>query len=132
MRHERSFLLPPLERSQRGPGGPVANHVQNVESMSTAIRKFIPHIPTPSRDHRQYEATRLLEQHMIDPRIEHADLVWRMGNVELDGTSAARLEIDEEQAVSSNKQVAGVRLAVKQLLGVHAAAHRLPPAAQCV
>ena len=59
-----------------------------------------------------------------------ADLVWRMGNVELDRTSAARLEIDEEQAVSSNKEVAGMRLAVKQLLGVHAA-HRLPSAAQC-
>jgi hypothetical protein len=69
---------------------------------------------------------------MIDTRIEQADLVWRMGNVELDGTSAARLEVDEEQAVSSSKEVAGMRLAVKQLVGVHTAAHRLPSATQCV
>src|SRR3954466_11744411 len=98
--------------------------------MSSAIRKLIPRIPTPSRDHRQDEATRLLEQHRIDTRIEHADLVWRMGDVELDGTSAARLEVGEEQAVSSSKEVAGMRLAVQQLVGVHAAANRLPSAMQ--
>src|SRR5690242_12051138 len=99
--------------------------------MSTSVRKLIPHIPTPSRDHRQYEATRLLEQHLIDTRIEHADLVRRVGNVELDGTSAARLEVDEEQAVSSNQEIAGMRLAVKQLVGVPAVGQHLPCAAQC-
>jgi hypothetical protein len=54
--------------------------------MSVAIRKLISHIPTPSRDHRQNEATRLLEQDLIDTGIQRADFHWRMGDVELDGT----------------------------------------------
>jgi len=100
--------------------------------MSTAIRKLISLIPTPSRDHRQNEATTLLEQQRVDTRIAPADLFWHMGNVELDGASAARLEVDEEQAVPRTKQVAGMRLAVQQLVGVHAPANCFSSAAQRV
>jgi hypothetical protein len=100
--------------------------------MSTAIRKLIPHIPTPSRDHRQNETTTLLEQHRVEARIALADLVGHMSNVELDRASAARLEVDEEQAVPRTKQVAGMRLAVQQRVGAHLAANCLPPTAQRV
>ena len=100
--------------------------------MSTAIRKLIPHIPTPSRDHRQNETTTLLEQHRVEARIAPADLVGHMSNVELDRASAARLEVDEEQAVPRTKQVAGMRLAVQQRVGAHLAAKCLPPAAERV
>ena len=41
-----------------------------------------------------------------------------MGEVELDGSAATRLEIDEEQPVLCTEDVARVRLTVKQLLGV--------------
>ena len=41
----------------------------------------------------------ILEQHWIDTRIVRADLVRHMGDVELDRPTAARLEVDEEQAV---------------------------------
>ena len=39
-----------------------------------------------------------------------------MGEVELDWSTAARFEVHEQQALVGAQQVAGVRLAVQQLL----------------
>jgi hypothetical protein len=63
------------------------------------IRKLITDVPAPGRDHRKNEPTTLLEQNLIDIGIVQTDLLRHMGNVEFDGASATRLEVDEEQAV---------------------------------
>jgi hypothetical protein len=54
---------------------------------------------------------------MIDTRIVSADFFGRMGEVELDRSTATRLEIYEQQPVLRGEHVARVRLAVQQLLG---------------
>ena len=54
-----------------------------------------------------------------------ADLFGHMGEVELDGAAAARLEVDEQRPVLRVEHVARVRLAVQQLLGGAAVARSL-------
>jgi hypothetical protein len=53
---------------------------------------------------------------LIDTRIVLADFVGRMGEVEFDRPTAARLEVNEQQAVLRGEHVARVRLAVQHLL----------------
>jgi len=45
-----------------------------------------------------------------------ADFFWRMGEVEFDGPTAARLEIYEQQPVLRGEHVTRVRLTVQELL----------------
>ena len=54
---------------------------------------------------------------MVNVRIMLADFFGHMGEVELDGPTATRLEVDEPQPVLRAEHVARVRLAVEQLLG---------------
>jgi hypothetical protein len=65
---------------------------------------------------------------MIDTRIVPADLFGRMGEVEFDRPTAARLEVYEQQPVLGGEQVAWVRLAVQELLGAAALADHSPQA----
>jgi hypothetical protein len=39
-----------------------------------------------------------------------------VGDIELDGSTAARVEVDEQQAVTGAEEVAGMRFTVQQLL----------------
>jgi hypothetical protein len=52
-------------------------------------------------------------------------VVGCVGDVELDGAAAARLEIDEHGAGAGIEQVAGVRFAVEDLFGGAAGLNRL-------
>jgi hypothetical protein len=85
------------------------------------IREFIADVPAPGRDHRKHEPSTFREQDLIDVRIARADLFWRVGDIKLDGSTAARLEVDEQQAVTGVEEVAGMRFSVQQLLGGTAA-----------
>ena len=65
---------------------------QDLGSVPTPVRKLVVHVPAPDRDHREDETSTLLEKNLVEARIALADLVRHMGNVELDGPAAARLE----------------------------------------
>jgi hypothetical protein len=58
-----------------------------------------------------------VQEALIEVRIVLADFFWRVGEVEFDRPAAARLEVYEQQPVPGGEHVAGVRLAVQQLLG---------------
>ena len=83
----------------------------------TAVRQLVAPIPAPRRDHRQHEDPALAQQVLVDIRIVIADLVGRVGEVELDGSPAARLEVDEQRPVLRGEDVPRVRFAVQQLFG---------------
>ena len=89
--------------------------------MLVPIREFIADVPAPSSNHRKHEPPTLREQNLIDVRIARADLLWQVGNIKLDGSTAARFEVDEQQAVTGVEEVAGMRFAMQQLLGSTAA-----------
>jgi hypothetical protein len=111
--------LPGGERAQSGPGWPVSEQALNLDSVPTPIRKLISHIPAPSRHHREDKPTTLLEQDLVDCRIVHADFVRHVSNVELDRATAARLEVDEEQAFWAAQEVPRMRLSVQELVHIH-------------
>jgi hypothetical protein len=67
----------------------------------------------------------LREQNLIDVRIARADLLGHVGNIKIDGSTAARFEVDERRAVTDAEEVARMRFAVQQLLGSTAAV-RMP------
>ncbi|MEZ0114612.1 hypothetical protein ABH920_008647 [Catenulispora sp. EB89] len=70
----------------------------------------------PGCDHRENELPALVEQFLVDVRVK---LAYRLGDVreiELDGSAAARLKVDEQRAVLRAEHVARMRLAVEQLL----------------
>jgi hypothetical protein len=85
------------------------------------VGEFIADGPAPGGDHRQREPPALGEQNVIDVRIARADLLWHVGNIKLDGPTAARFEVGEQQAVTGAQEVARMRFAVQQLLGSAAA-----------
>ena len=89
-------------------------------------------IPAPRCDHRQHQDPALAQQVPIDTRIVFADLVRRMGEVELDRSTATRLKIYEHQPVPRAEHVPRVRFAVQHLLGAAALADRSPQASQRV
>jgi hypothetical protein len=73
-----------------------------------------------------------LEQSLIDIRIEQADIVRHVRNVEFDWATATRLEVGEQQTVRGTEQIAGMWLAVQKLIRGHAAANCLTGVAQRV
>jgi hypothetical protein len=85
--------------------------------VSVPIRELIADVPAPGGDHRKNEPSTLCEKDVVEVRIVRADLVRHVRDVELDGPSAARLEVDEQQAGVGAQHVAGMRFAVQQLLG---------------
>ena len=93
-----------------------------------SVRKLVVRIATPRRDHREHEQPTLAEQSLIGVAIALADIFGRMGDVELDRSPAARLEIDEPNPVVRAEHVAGMRFAVEQLLASAAVGDRLSSA----
>ena len=94
--------------------------------MSGPVRELIADVPAPGGDHRKDQPSTLCEQDAVEIRIVRADLVRHVRDVELDGSTAARLEVDEERAVRGVKDVARVRFAVQQLLVGAAATDPFP------
>jgi hypothetical protein len=66
--------------------------------------------------HGEDEAPALTDQLLISTRVELADRFGYVREIELDRSSAARLEVDEPQPARGGQHVAGMRLAVQQLL----------------
>ncbi len=89
--------------------------------MLVPTREFIADVPAPGSDHRKHKPSTLREQNLIDIRIARADLLWHVGNIKLDGSTAAGFEVGEQQAVTGAEEVARMRFAVQQLLGNAAA-----------
>src|SRR5215475_7714410 len=85
--------------------------------MPAPVREFVADVPAPGSDHRKHEPPALGEQDLIDVRIARADVLGHVGNIKLDGSTAARFEVDEQQAVAGAEDVARMRFAVQQLLG---------------
>ena len=109
------------ESTECGPRRTLAEQGQDVSAVLVPIREFIADVPAPGSDHRKQEPPTLREQNLIDVRIARADLLWHVGNIKLDGSTAARFEVDEQQAVTGAEEVAWMRFAVQQLLGSTAA-----------
>jgi hypothetical protein len=74
---------------------------------------LVARIPAPRGDHGKNKDSALSEQFFISVRIEFADIFGDVGEVELDGPTATRLEIDEQQPGLRAEHVAWVRLAVQ-------------------
>jgi len=74
-------------------------------------------IPTPGCDHRQHQDPALAQQVVVKGRIVRAHLIRHVRDVELDGSAATRLQVREQQLVRRPEHIAGVRLAMEQLLG---------------
>ena len=89
------------------------------------VRELVVSVPAPRRDHREHEVPALAHERSISTRVALAHVLGRMGQVELDGATATRLEVDEHQPVLRAEDVPGMWLAVQQLLGRAAVADRV-------
>ncbi len=98
--------------------------------MLVAVGIFVAAVPAPGSDHHQNKPPTFREQNLIDIGIVRADLLRGVRNIELDGSTTARFEVDEEQAVTGVEEVARMRFAVQQLVHGAAAANPLPSALQ--
>ena len=101
------------ESTECGPRRILAEQGQDVSAVPVPIREFIVDVPAPGSDHRKHEPPTLREQNLIDVRIARADLLWHVGNIKLDGSTAARFEVDEQQAVTGAEEIARMRFAVQ-------------------
>ena len=107
-------------------------HAQSTEecaSCSLPIRELVARIPAPGGDHGKNEGSALAQQVLISVGIALAHIFGDMGEVEFDGSAAARLEVNEQRSGPGAEHVARVRLAVQELLGGAAVDDRLSAAA---
>lgn len=96
------------------------------------VRELVVSIPTPCRGDRQREDPALAKQVWVSRWTVFADVFGRMGDVELDGSAAARLQVDEQGPCGCAEDVAGMRLTMQQLLIGTALADRAAQARQGV
>src|SRR5215469_12150995 len=90
-------------------------HAQSTEesaSCSLPIRELVARIPAPRGDHGKNKGSALAQQVLISVGIALAHIFGDMGEVELDRSTATRLEIDEQQPGLRAEHIAWVRLAV--------------------
>jgi len=57
------------------------------------VRQLVVCVPAPGRVHRQHEDPAVVQQVVVDTRVVVADSFRRMGEVELDRSTAARLQV---------------------------------------
>src|SRR5580698_9355392 len=88
----------------------LAQCVEEFTTCSLPARELVARIPAPRRDHGKSKDSAVKEQFRISARVALADIFGDVGEVELDGPAAARLEIDEQQAGLRAEHVARVRL----------------------
>src|SRR4051812_8438135 len=86
--------LPGGKSAECGPRRTLAEQGQDVSAVPAPIREFIADVPAPGSDHCQHEPPTLREQDLIDVRVARADLLWHVGDIKLDGSPAARFEVD--------------------------------------
>src|SRR5690606_27983649 len=101
------------QRVECRPRGAAAQCAQERLAEASPVRELVAELPTPRRDHREDELPAFVQQPLVDVRVMLADLLGDMGEIELDGSAAARLEVDEQRAVFRGEQIARVRLAVE-------------------
>ena len=94
----------------------MAQRPQELFSESPRVRKLVAQFPTPRCDHREHELPALGEQSLVNARVVLAHRLWNMGEIELDGSAAARLEVDEQRSVLRAEHIAAMGFAVEQLL----------------
>ena len=82
-------------------------------SCSLPVRELVARIPAPRGDHGKNKDSALTEQFFIGVRIALAHIFRDMGEVELDGPTATRLEIDEQRSELRAEHVARVWFAVQ-------------------
>ena len=104
------------EYAERRPRWSVSEQAQDLDGVPTPVRELVARVPAPGRDHREDEPTTLLKQRLVETRIVDADLVRHVCNVELDGPTAAGLEVDEERAFRGTQEVPRMRLPVQKLV----------------
>ena len=106
----------PGHRVERRPGRTRPQRAQEFFSESPPARKLVAMVPAPRCDHRENKLPALVKQSLVNARVELADRLGNMGEIELDGSTAARLKVDEQRAVPRAEHIAWMRLAVEQLL----------------
>ena len=82
-------------------------------------------VPAPRCDHGENELPALVQQSLVNARVVLADRLGDMGEIELDGSMAARLKVDEQRTVLRTEHIALMRLTVEQLLHGAAVIDRL-------
>jgi len=102
--------------SSVGPRRTLAQRAQEFFSESPPVRKLVAKDPAPRCDHRENELPALVQQSLVNARVVLADRLGNMGEIELDGSTAARLKVDEQRAILRAEHIALMRLAVEQLL----------------
>jgi GH15 family glucan-1,4-alpha-glucosidase len=60
-------------------------------SESPPVRKLVAMVPTPRCDHRENELPALVQQSLVNARVVLADRLGNVSEIELDGSTAARL-----------------------------------------
>ena len=87
---------PPRHRIERWPGG-VAQGGDEGSGGSFAVGELVARIPAPGRGHGENELAAVAEQVPVDARMVLDHRFGRVGEVELDGPAAARLQVDEQR-----------------------------------
>ena len=77
------------------------------------IWELVARIPAPCGDHGENQSSALHQQAFIGGGIALAHILGNVGEVEFDGSAAARLEVDEQQSGRRADHVAWVWLAVQ-------------------
>ena len=90
--------------------------------MSQSIRELVANVPSPGSNHRKDEPPTLLEQSLVDTGIVRADVVRHVRNIEFDGPTATRLQVDEERTALRVQDVAWMGFTMQQLFAGAAAA----------
>src|ERR1700683_2817034 len=115
---------------ERRPRRTLAQSAEECASCPLPIRELVVQVPAPGGDHGENKDSALAQQVLISAGIALAHIFGDMGEVELNRSTATRLEIDEKQSGLRAEHVAWVRLAVQQLLGSATVDDRLSSAPQ--
>jgi hypothetical protein len=117
--------------AKRGPRRTLAELVEDVSAVSAPMGELIVEVPPPGGDHPKNKPPTLIEQDLIDIRIQGPCLGRDVRNIEFDRPTATGLEVDEERATVCSEEVAWVRFAMQQLLGRPVRTDCLAGAVQC-
>src|SRR3954470_3294550 len=94
----RSRIAEPAHhRVERRPRWTRAQGTEELVRSPLPVRELVAWIEAPCCNHRQHEVPALGEQVAVSVRISVADRVGHMGEIEFDGPTARRLEVDEPQ-----------------------------------
>ena len=81
--------------------------------MTPSVRELVVSVPSPRRDHREYQPAALGEEILIDVQVVITDIGRRVRHIELNWATTAGFEVDEDRATRGVEDVSRMRLAVK-------------------